>query len=161
MVSDFAKEEIRPIVKKLDKNGNFPIGIAVGISKAAYQKAMAYSNDRIAFDKPINHFQLISFKLADMVIKIEAPELLVYHFAWLKDKWKNYIKEVPMTKLYASETVMKITREAIQIHGGYGYVHGNVVESFFRNAKILEIVEGTSEIQRVMVFKETIRDKSV
>ena len=132
--------------------------LSVGNAKAAYQKAMEYSNDRIAFNKPINHFQSISFKLADMATKIEASELLVYHAAWLKDEGENFIKEAAMAKLYASEAAMEITREAIQIYGGYGYVHENKVERFFRDAKILEIVEGTSETQRLTISREIIKD---
>ena len=140
--------------------GRISIGaLSVGTATAAYQKAMVYSKDRIAFNKPINHFQSNSFKLADMAIKIEASELLVYHAAWLKDKGENFIKEAAMAKLYASEAAMEITREAIQIHGGYGYVHEYDVERFFRDAKILEIVEGTSEMQRLTISREIIKDK--
>ena len=115
---------------------------------------MEYSNDRNAFNKPINHFQSTSFKLADMGTKIKALELLVYYEPWLKGREKNYIKEAAMEKLYARETAMEITREAIQIHGGYGYVHENDVERFFRDAKILEI-----EIQRLTISREIIKDK--
>ena len=142
--------------------GRISIGaLSVGTATAAYQKAMVYSKDRIAFNKPINHFQSNSFKLADMAIKIEASELLVYHAAWLKDKGEKFIKEAAMAKLYASEAAMEITREAIQIHGGYGYVHEYDVERFFRDAKILEIVEGTSEMQRLTISREIIKDKII
>ena len=142
--------------------GRISIGaLSVGTATAAYQKAMVYSKDRIAFKKPINHFQSNSFKLADMAIKIEASELLVYHAAWLKDKGEKFIKEAAMAKLYASEAAMEITREAIQIHGGYGYVHEYDVERFFRDAKILEIVEGTSEMQRLTISREIIKDKMI
>ena len=155
----FSKNGINKFLESLTL-GRLSIGaLSVGTAKAAYQKAMEYSNDRIAFNKPINHFQSISFKLADMATKIEASELLVYHAAWLKDKGKNFIKEAAMAKLYASEAAMEITREAIQIHGGYGYVHEYDVERFFRDAKILEIVDGTSEIQRLTISREIIKDK--
>tara|TARA_B100002019_G_scaffold151958_1_gene130921 strand:- start:65 stop:1219 length:1155 start_codon:yes stop_codon:yes gene_type:complete len=155
----FSKNGINKFLESLTL-GRLSIGaLSVGTAKAAYQKAMEYSNDRIAFNKPINHFQSISFKLADMATKIEASELLVYHAAWLKDKGKNFIKEAAMAKLYASEAAMEITREAIQIHGGYGYVRENDVERFFRDAKILEIVDGTSEIQRLTISREIIKDK--
>ncbi|GIR30386.1 MAG: acyl-CoA dehydrogenase [Candidatus Neomarinimicrobiota bacterium] len=155
----FSKNGINKFLKSLTL-GRLSIGaLSVGTARAAYQKAMEYSNDRIAFNKPINHFQSISFKLADMATKIEASELLVYHAAWLKDKGENFIKEAAMAKLYASEAAMEITREAIQIHGGYGYVHENDVERFFRDAKILEIVDGTSEIQRLTISREIIKDK--
>ena len=155
----FSKNGINKFLESLTL-GRLSIGaLSVGTAKAAYQKAMEYSNDRIAFNKPINHFQSISFKLADMATKIEASELLVYHAAWLKDKGENFIKEAAMAKLYASEAAMEITREAIQIHGGYGYVHEYDVERFFRDAKILEIVDGTSEIQRLTISREIIKDK--
>ena len=155
----FSKNGINKFLKSLAL-GRISIGaLSVGIAKAAYQKAMEYSNDRIAFNKPINHFQSTSFKLADMATKIEASELLVYHAAWLKDKGENFIKEAAMAKLYVSEVAMEITREAIQIHGVYGYVHENDVERFFRDSKILEIVDGTSEIQRLTISREIIKDK--
>ena len=142
--------------------GRISIGaLSVGTAKAAYQKAMGYSKERIAFNKPINHFQSNSFKLADMATKIEASELLVYHAAWLRDKGENFVKEAAMAKLFASEAAMEITREAIQIHGGYGYVHEYDVERFFRDAKILEIVEGTSEMQRLIISREIIKDKII
>ena len=154
----FSKNGINKFLESLAL-GRLSVGaLSVGTAKAAYQKAMEYSNDRIAFNKPINHFQSISFKLADMATKIEASELLVYHAAWLKDKGENFIKEAAMAKLYASEAAMEITREAIQIHGGYGYVHENDVERFFRDAKILEIVDGTSETQRLTISREIIKD---
>jgi len=142
--------------------GRISIGaLSVGTATAAYEKAIVYSKDRVAFNKPINHFQSNSFKLAEMATKIEASKLLVYHAAWLKDQGKNFLKEAAMAKLYASEAAMKITREAIQIHGGYGYVHEYDVERFFRDAKILEIVEGTSEMQRLTIFREIIKELTI
>jgi alkylation response protein AidB-like acyl-CoA dehydrogenase len=155
----FSKNGINKFLKSLTLGRLSIAALSVGTARAAYQKAMEYSNERIAFHKPINHFQSISFKLADMATKIEASELLVYHAAWLKDRGENFIKEAAMAKLYASEAAMEITREAIQIHGGYGYVHENDVERFFRDAKILEIVDGTSEIQRLTISREIIKDK--
>ena len=154
----FSKNGINKFLKSLTL-GRISIGaLSIGTAKAAYQKALGYSNDRFAFNKPINHFQSNSFKLADMATKIEASELLVYHASWLRDKGENFIKEAAMAKLYASEVAMEITREAIQIHGGFGYVHEYDVERFFRDAKILEIVEGTSEIQRLTISREIIKD---
>ena len=154
----FSKNGINKFLKSLTL-GRISIGaLSIGTAKAAYQKALRYSNDRIAFNKPINQFQSNSFKLADMATKIEASELLVYHASWLRDKGENFIKEAAMAKLYASEVAMEVTREAIQIHGGYGYVHEYDVERFFRDAKILEIVDGTSEIQRLTISREIIKD---
>ena len=154
----FSKNGIIKFLKSLTL-GRISIGaLSIGTAKAAYQKALRYSNDRFAFNKSINHFQSNSFKLADMATKIEASELLVYHASWLRDKGENFIKEAAMAKLYASEVAMEVTREAIQIHGGYGYVHEYDVERFFRDAKILEIVAGTSEIQRLTISREIIKD---
>ena len=157
----FSKNGIHKFLKSLTL-GRIPIGaLSIGTAKAAYHEAMEYSNDRIAFNKSINHFKPIGFKLADMATEIEASELLVYHAAWLKDKGENFIKEAAMAKLYASEAAMEITREAIQIHGGYGYVHEYDIERFFRDVKILEIVDGTSEIQRLTISREISKDKMV
>ena len=155
------KNEINELLKGLTL-GRISIGaLSVGTATAAYEKAIRYSKDRIAFNKPINHFQSNSFKLADMATKIEASGLLVYHAAWLKDQGKSFLKESAMAKLYASEAAMEITRDAIQIHGGYGYVHEYDVERFFRDAKILEIVEGTSEMQRLIISREIIKEKMI
>jgi len=139
-------------------SGRISIGaLSVGTAIGAYEKALIYSKDRVAFGKSINNFQSISFKLADMATKIEASKLLVYHAAWLKDQGKDFIKEASMAKLFSSEAAMEITREAIQIHGGYGYVTDYDVERYFRDAKILEIGEGTSEIQKLIISRELIK----
>lgn len=143
-------------------SGRISIGaLSIGTAIGAYERALKYSNERISFKKPINAFQSISFKLADMATMIEASKLLVYHAAWLKDNGKSIDKEAAMAKLYASEAAMKITSESIQIHGGYGYVKDYDVERFFRDAKILEIGEGTSEIQRIIIAREIIKESQV
>ena len=142
-------------------SGRITIGaLSIGTANGAYKKALSYSQQRMAFKKPINQFQSISFKLADMATKIHASKLLVYHAAWLKDRGKNFNKEAAMAKLFASESAMEITSEAIQIHGGYGYVSDYDVERYFRDAKILEIGEGTSEIQRLIISREIFKDVS-
>ncbi|MBL50481.1 MAG: acyl-CoA dehydrogenase [Candidatus Marinimicrobia bacterium] len=139
-------------------SGRISIGaLSVGTAVGAYERALNYSNQRNAFGKPINRFQSIGFKLADMATKIEASKLLVYHAAWLKDQGHYITKEAAMAKLFASETAMEVTTEAIQIHGGYGYVKEYDVERFFRDAKILEIGEGTSEIQRLIISRELLK----
>ncbi len=139
-------------------SGRISIGaLSIGTALGAYEKALKYANERRAFGKPINEFQSISFKLADMATKIEASKLLVYHAAWLKDQGKKINKEAAMAKLFASEAAMEITKDAIQIHGGYGYVKDYDVERFFRDAKILEIGEGTSEIQRIIIARELLK----
>jgi len=140
-------------------SGRISIGaLSVGTALGAYEKALHYSKERNAFNKPIHEFQSIGFKLSDMATKIEASKLLVFHAAWLKDQGKPINKEAAMAKLFASETAMEVTREAIQVHGGYGYVKDYDVERFFRDAKILEIGEGTSEIQRMIIAREILKD---
>ena len=140
-------------------SGRISIGaLSVGTALGAYEKALRYSVERSAFNKPIHEFQSIGFKLADMATSIQASKLLVYHAAWLKDQGKGINKEAAMAKLFASETAMNVTSEAVQIHGGYGYVKDYDVERYFRDAKILEIGEGTSEIQRLIISREIIKD---
>ena len=131
--------------------------LSCGTAEGAYQKALQYSTEREAFGKAINKFQGVSFKLSDMATEIQAAKHLVYHAAWLKDNGHDVIKEAAMAKLYASEMAMRVTTEAIQIHGGYGYIKEYDVERFFRDAKILEIGEGTSEIQRIIISRELIK----
>ena len=132
--------------------------LAVGTAEGAYERALKYSTEREAFGKPIYKFQPISFKLADMATQIEAAKLLVYHAAWLKDQGAEMLKEAAMAKLFASEVAMDVTTEAIQVFGGYGYVKEYDVERYFRDAKVLEIGEGTSEIQRMVISREIIKN---
>jgi len=130
------------------------IGIAaqaLGIARAALEDALAYAQQRRTMGKPIIQHQAISFKLADMATEIDAARLLTLRAAWLKDNKKSYGKEAAMAKLYASDVANKAAREAIQIFGGNGYVTEFPVERHFRDAKITEIYEGTSEIQRLVI----------
>lgn len=132
------------------------IGIAaqaLGIAAGAFELALAYSHERKAFGKPINQHQAVAFKLADMAMEIETARMLVYKAAWLKDQKKNYATAAAMAKLYASEVAMKATVEAVQVHGGYGYVKEYHVERLMRDAKITQIYEGTSEIQRLVIAR--------
>jgi len=131
--------------------------LALGTATGAYELALNYSNERKAFGKTINKFQAISFKLADMATQISAARQLIYHAAWLKDNNKDVIKDAAIAKLFSSEMAMQITTDAIQIHGGYGYIEDYNVERFFRDAKILEIGEGTSEIQRIVISREILK----
>lgn len=143
-------------------SGRVSLGaLSVGTAVGAYERALAYSKEREAFGKSIHKFQSVGFKLADMATKIEASKLLVYHAAWMKDQGLDITKEAAMAKLFASETAMEVTTEAIQVLGGYGYVRDYGVERFFRDAKILEIGEGTSEIQRLIISREIIKDVQV
>jgi alkylation response protein AidB-like acyl-CoA dehydrogenase len=132
------------------------IGIAaqaLGIAAGAYELAAQYAKERKAFNKEIINHQAIAFKLADMATEIEAARLMVYKAAVLKDQGKNYDVASSMAKLYASEVAMKHTVEAVQIHGGYGYVKEYHVERLMRDAKITQIYEGTSEVQRIVISR--------
>jgi butyryl-CoA dehydrogenase len=132
------------------------IGIAaqaLGIAEGAFDRALAYAKERKQFGHPISELQSIQFKLADMFTRIETSKLIVYRSAWLKENQKPYAAESAMCKLHASETATYVTKEAIQIHGGYGYVTEYEVERMYRDAKITEIYEGTSEIQRLIISK--------
>ena len=131
--------------------------LAVGTAEGAYERALRYSKERSAFGKKIHQFQPIGFKLADMATQIEAAKLLTFHAAWKKDQGLDFIKEAAMAKLFASEVAMKTTTDAIQVHGGYGYVKDYDVERYFRDAKALEIGEGTSEIQRLIISREILK----
>ena len=137
------------------------IGIAsqaLGIAQGAYELALKYSKERTTFGKPICEHQAIAFKLADMATRIEAARYLVYKAAWLKDQKQPFDKEGAMAKLYASEVAMWATVEAVQIHGGYGYVKEFHVERLMRDAKITQIYEGTSEIQRIVISRAVIAE---
>ncbi|HEX7568822.1 MAG TPA: acyl-CoA dehydrogenase [Anaerolineaceae bacterium] len=132
------------------------IGIAaqaLGIAEGAFERALAYSKERKQFGHPICELQAIQFKLADMYTRIETSKLIVYRSAWLKENKKPYAAESAMCKLHASETATYVTKEAIQIHGGYGYVTEYEVERMYRDAKITEIYEGTSEVQRLIISR--------
>ena len=136
------------------------IGIAsqaLGIASGAYELALEYSKQRKAFGKAIHEHQAIAFKLADMATEIEAARLLCLKSAWLKDNKMNFDKESAMAKVFASEVAMKTTTEAVQIHGGYGFVKEYHVERLMRDAKITQIYEGTSEIQRIVISRSVLK----
>ena len=136
------------------------IGIAsqaLGIASGSYELALKYSKERKAFGKEISKHQAIAFKLADMAIEIDAARLLCLKAAWLKDNGLNYDKEGAMAKVFASETAMKSSTEAVQIHGGYGFVKEYHVERLMRDAKITQIYEGTSEIQRIVISRSILK----
>lgn len=136
------------------------IGIAaqaLGIAAGAYELALSYSKERKAFGKPISEHQAIQFKLADMATEIEAARLLCYKAAWHKDQHMDYAQSGAMAKLYASKVAMDTTIEAVQIHGGYGYVKEYHVERLMRDAKITQIYEGTSEIQKIVISRSILQ----
>ncbi len=136
------------------------IGIAsqaLGIASGAYERSVAYSKERKAFGKEIKNHQIIQFKLADMATRIEAARLLCFRAAWQKDKGIDYTESAAMAKVFASETAMWTTTEAVQIHGGYGYVKEYHVERMMRDAKITQIYEGTSEMQRIVISRGILK----
>lgn len=137
------------------------IGIAaqaIGIAQASYEAALKYSKQRKAFGSVISNFQAIQFKLADMAMKIETAKLITFKAAAMKDAGKNYTVEAAMAKLHASKIAVECALEAIQIHGGYGYVREYLVERYLRDAKITEIYEGTSEIQHLVIARSVLSD---
>ncbi|MCF2445725.1 acyl-CoA dehydrogenase [Dyadobacter sp. CY345] len=136
------------------------IGIAaqaLGIAAGAFELSLKYAQERKTFGKPISDHQAIQFKLAEMATKIEAARMLVYKAARLKDQGKDYVKAAAMAKLYASDVAMWVTTEAVQVHGGYGYVKEFHVERLMRDAKITQIYEGTSEIQKLVIARELLK----
>ena len=138
------------------------IGIAsqaLGIAAGAYELSVSYAKEREAFGKPIAKHQAIAFKLADMATSVEASRLLVHRAAWLKDVGMDYATASSMAKVFASEAAMKIATEAVQIHGGYGFVKEYHVERLMRDAKITQIYEGTSEIQRIVISRSVLKGK--
>ena len=134
--------------------GRIGIGaMAVGIAQAAFDRALQYSKERKQFGKTLSEFQITQFKLADMAMKIELARTMVHKAAWLKDQGRPFGKEASMCKLYASEIAMEVADQAIQLHGGYGYMKEYEVERYMRDAKLLEIGEGTSEVQRMVIAR--------
>ena len=140
-------------------SGRIGIGaLSLGIAEGAYEQALQYAALRKQFGKPIAEFEGILFQLSDMAMEIEAGRHLVYHAAWLSQHGKPYGKEAAMAKLYCSELAMRVTTKAVQVHGGYGYTKDYPVERMMRDAKICEIGEGTSEIQRLVIGRHILRE---
>ena len=136
------------------------IGIAaqaLGIAQAAYEHSVNYAKGRIQFKKPISQFQGVSFKLAEMATKIDAARLLVYRAGYLSERNKNFSKEAAMCKLFASKVARQVSQEALQIHGGYGYMKDLPIERYYRDAKACEIYEGTSEIMKLIIANQILR----
>lgn len=138
--------------------GRISIGAqALGIAQGAFEKSVDYTQERKQFGKPLSAFQAVSMKLAEMKVRIEQSKMMIYKAVWLKENNKPYIMESAMAKLSASETATFVTKDAIQVHGGYGFICEYEVERMYRDAKITEIYEGTSEIQRVIIGKMLIK----
>lgn len=135
-------------------NGRLSIAaMGLGLAQGAFEEALRYSNERKQFGKPISKFQITAFKLADMATKIELARNLLYKACWLKDTGKPFAKEAAMSKLYCSEIAREVADEAVQIHGGYGLMKDYPVERFYRDQRLLQIGEGTSEIQRLVISR--------
>ena len=148
-------------LKTLD-GGRIGIGaMALGLAQAAFEAASAYAKEREQFGKPIAAFQGVAFMIADMATEIDAARLLVYRAAWLKDQGRPYSTEAAMAKLYASEMASRVTNAAIQVHGGYGYVTEYKVERYLRDAKLTEIGEGTSQIQRLVIARNLLGIRAI
>ena len=135
--------------------------VSVGLARRAYDESLRFATQRKAFDKLIIEHEGVGFKLADMVTEIEAAKLMVYHTAYLRDKGASYYKEAAMAKLFASEVAVRVAREAVQIHGGIGYSKESIVEMLYRDAKLMEIGEGTSEILRLVVYRALMKEMGV
>ena len=132
--------------------------LAVGVARAAFEAARDYAAERTAFGKAIHEFQAIGFKLADMLTQIEAARLMTLRAAWLKDAGNRTTREAAMAKLVASEMANRVTHDAVQVLGGYGYTKDYPVERYFRDARVTEIYEGTSEVQRMVIHRQIYRD---
>src|SRR5574341_174036 len=154
-------EGFKQFLATLD-SGRIGIGaMAVGLAQAALDESIKFAKTREQFDEPIAHFQAIQWKLADMATQIEAARLMVHRAAFLKDSGKDFIKLASMAKLFASEVGRMVTYQAIQILGGYGYMSEYPVERFYRDVKLTEIGEGTSEIQRMVIFRQLLKEKNL
>ena len=151
-------EGFKQAMKVLDGGRISIAALSLGIAKGAFDAAVAYSKERKQFGQPISTFQGISFKLADMATQIEAAELLVMQAADLKNRHQPVTKQAAMAKYYASEVAVKVANDAVQIFGGYGYTKDFPVEKYYRDAKLCTIGEGTSEIQKIVIGREVLRD---
>ena len=150
-------EGFKQAMKVLDGGRISIAALSLGIAKGAYESALRYSKERHQFDQPIANFQGISFKLADMATEIMAAEMLTMQAADLKNKGLNVTKEAAMAKYYASEVAVKVSNEAVQVFGGYGYTKDFPVEKYYRDSKLCTIGEGTSEIQKLVISREILR----
>ncbi len=149
-------EGFKQAMKVLDGGRISIAALSLGIAKGAYEAAVKYSKERQQFDQPISNFQAIAFKLADMAVKIEAAELLIYQAADLKNRGEKMTKESAMAKMYASEICVQVATDAVQVFGGYGYTKDFPVEKFYRDSKLCTIGEGTTEIQKLVISRDIL-----
>jgi alkylation response protein AidB-like acyl-CoA dehydrogenase len=145
---------LRQCLTVLDDGRISMAALSVGLAQACLDASVRYANERTAFGRPIGEHQAIAFKLADMRVGIETARLATYRAAWLKDRERPYVAEASIAKLHASEVAMAAARDAVQVHGGYGYIEEFPVARYYRDAKVLEIGEGTSEMQRLVIARD-------
>jgi acyl-CoA dehydrogenase len=131
---------------------------ALGVARAAFEEAVRYAQQRTAFGQPLAKIQAVQFKLAEMERRLQCSRLLIQRAAWLRDEGRPYSREASMAKLYASEAATWVTHQAVQIHGGYGYVKEYAVERYYRDARVMEIYEGASEVQRLVIARSLLKD---
>jgi hypothetical protein len=144
---------------KILEGGRISIAaLSVGLAQGCLDASIKYSNERKQFGKHLNEFQAIQFKLAEMLTNIEAARMLTYRAAIKKDKGESITKEAAMAKLFASEVAEKASSEAVQIHGGYGFIKDYPVEKFYRDVKLCTIGEGTSEVQRIVIARDLLKE---
>jgi hypothetical protein len=144
-------------LKVLDGGRISIAALAIGMAQGAYDAALRYSKLRRQFSRPISEFQAIQYKLVDMATSIDAARLLNYRAAWMMDHGRRVTKESAMAKLFASEAAVRVADEAVQIHGGYGFIKDYPVEKFYRDVKLCTIGEGTSEIQRLVIARQLLK----
>jgi butyryl-CoA dehydrogenase len=150
-------EGFRTLMKTLDGARAGIAAMAVGLAQAAFDEALAYAKERIQFERPIAEFQAVQFKLADMAVEIDAARMLTWKAAWRRDQGLDYVQDASHAKLFASEVCGRAVDQALQIHGGYGMTKDFPIERFYRDAKIHQIWEGTSEIQRLIIAKQILK----
>jgi len=144
----------RYVMETLDGGRIAHAARSLGVAQAAFEASVKYSNERVQFGQPIGKFQAISFKLARMAMQLEAARCLTYYAAWMYDQKRRCLKEASMAKLFASEVVIDVTAEAMEIHGGYGYMMDSPIQRYYRDARLYPITEGTSEIMHVVISRE-------
>jgi alkylation response protein AidB-like acyl-CoA dehydrogenase len=151
-------EGFKIALKSLDAGRIGVAAQALGVMTAAFHEAVRYAQQRQAWGAPIAKIQSIQFKLAEMERRVQAARLLIRKAAWLKDSGQDFIRAASMAKLYTTEAATWVTHQALQVHGGYGYVKEYAVERYFRDARVMEIYEGTSEIQRLVIARSLLKD---
>ena len=142
------------MLKTLDGGRLSIAAMGLGLAQGAFEAAIAYAKSRVQFGRPISKFQAIGFKLADMDVKIELARNTLYKACWLKDQGKPYGRVAAIAKLYCSEIAREVADESLQIHGGYGLIKGTAIERFYRDQRLLQIGEGTSEILRLVISRK-------